>query len=79
MKRSSLDTRKRALAALDHPAAALGLGCFGYAAFPSCLTRTRGLHVSRNATSGFQVRETEHGRATLEFDYRIVAHPVSSD
>ena len=29
-------------------------------------------------TSGFQVRENEHGRSNVEFDYRIVAHPFDA-
>jgi hypothetical protein len=39
----------------------------------------RGLYVSRKTTSGFQVREIEHGRDSLDFDYRIVAHPLGAD
>jgi hypothetical protein len=49
-----------------------------YYVFLTPLGDTRGLYVSRKATSGFQVRETEHGRTKLEFDYRIVAHPVDA-
>jgi hypothetical protein len=29
--------------------------------------------------SAFQVRETEHGRSSLEFDYRVVAHPLDAE
>jgi len=27
---------------------------------------------------GFQVSETQRGRSSLEFDYRIVAHPLGA-
>lgn len=49
-----------------------------YYVFLTPLGDTRGLYVSRKAALGFQVRETEHGKANLEFDYRIVAHPVDA-
>lgn len=39
---------------------------------------TRGLFVSMKTPAGFQVRETERGRSNIEFDYRIVAHPVDA-
>lgn len=34
---------------------------------------TRGLYVAQKFTNGFVVRESEHGRGSVEFDYRIVA------
>jgi hypothetical protein len=42
---------------------------------------TRGLYVSAKGPSTFQVRESERGRDTAAFDYRIVAHPsdISND
>jgi len=46
-----------------------------YYVFLTPLGDTRGLYVSMKAVSGFQVRETERGRDSLEFDYRVVAHP----
>jgi hypothetical protein len=49
-----------------------------YYVFLTPLGDTRGLYVSRKSASGFQVRETEHGRGSLEFDYRIVAHPLGA-
>jgi hypothetical protein len=49
-----------------------------YFVFLTPLGDTRGLYVSRKTASGFQVRETEHGKANLEFDYRVVAHPVDA-
>ena len=49
-----------------------------YYVFITPLGDTRGLYVSTKSTSAFQVRETEHGRSTLEFDYRIVAHPFDA-
>jgi hypothetical protein len=49
-----------------------------YYVFLTPLGDTRGLYVSMKTTSAFQVRETEHGRSNLEFDYRIVAHPFDA-
>jgi hypothetical protein len=49
-----------------------------YYVFLTPLGDTRGLYVSVKTASGFQVRETEHGRSNLEFDYRIVAHPLDA-
>lgn len=46
-----------------------------YYVFLTPLGDTRGLYVSSKTASGFQVRETEHGRSNIEFDYRVVAHP----
>ncbi len=46
-----------------------------YYVFLTPLGDTRGLYVSMKTASAFQVRETEHGRSNLEFDYRIVARP----
>jgi hypothetical protein len=49
-----------------------------YYVFLTPLGDTRGLYVSMKTASAFQVRETEHGRSNLEFDYRIVAHPFGA-
>ena len=49
-----------------------------YYVFLTALGDTRGLYVSIKTPTGFQVREMEHGRSTLEFDYRIVAHPLDA-
>jgi hypothetical protein len=49
-----------------------------YYIFLTPLGDTRGLYVSMKTASAFQVRETEHGRSSLEFDYRIVAHPIDA-
>ncbi len=49
-----------------------------YYVFLTPLGETRGLFVSRKAASGFVVREIERGRSNLDFDYRIVAHPVDA-
>jgi hypothetical protein len=46
-----------------------------YYVFITPLGDTRGLYVSAKTPLGFVVREAEHGRDTLAFDYRIVAHP----
>jgi hypothetical protein len=50
-----------------------------YYVFLTPLGDTRGLYVSVKTPTAFQVRETQHGRSTLEFDYRIVAHPRDAD
>jgi hypothetical protein len=47
-----------------------------YYVFLTPLGDTRGLYVSIKTATAFQVRETERGRDSLEFDYRIVAHPL---
>jgi hypothetical protein len=49
-----------------------------YCVFLTPLGDTRGLYVSSKTPSGFQVRETERGRSTLEFDYRIVGRPLDA-
>jgi hypothetical protein len=50
-----------------------------YYTFLTPLGDTRGLYVSMKTPTAFQVREVEHGRSSLAFDYRIVAHPVDAD
>jgi hypothetical protein len=42
------------------------------------LDDTRGLFVSVKTSTAFQVRESAHGRDSLAFDYRIVAHPLDA-
>lgn len=49
-----------------------------YYVFLTPLGDTGGLYVSMKTPLGFQVRETEHGRSNLEFDYRVVAHPYGA-
>jgi hypothetical protein len=49
-----------------------------YYVFLTPLGDTRGLYVSMKTATGFQVRETERGRSTLSFDYRIVARPLDA-
>jgi hypothetical protein len=39
---------------------------------------TRGLYVATKAPGGFIVRETQGGRSTLAFDYRIIATSLGS-
>lgn len=39
---------------------------------------TRGLYVAAKYEGGFIVRENERGRSTVDFDYRVVAHPVGA-
>ena len=50
----------------------------GYQVFLTPDGETRGLFVSGKYEGGFMVREIEHGRSTIYFDYRVVAHPVGS-
>ena len=49
-----------------------------YYVFVTPLGDTRGLFVSIKTYSAFQVRENEHGRSSVAFDYRIVAHPIDA-
>jgi hypothetical protein len=49
-----------------------------YYVFLTPLGDTRGLYVSMKTASGFQVRENEGGRSRVEFDYRIVGHPLDA-
>jgi hypothetical protein len=49
-----------------------------YYVFLTPLGDTRGLYVSEKTPTAFRVRETEHGRSSLLFDYRIVAHPLDA-
>lgn len=49
-----------------------------YHVFVTPLSDTRGLYVSLKTPAGFEVRETQGGRANLSFDYRIVAHPLNA-
>lgn len=50
----------------------------GYQVFLTPDGETRGLFVSQKYEGGFIVREIEHGRSNIMFDYRVVAHPVGS-
>ena len=49
-----------------------------YYVFLTPLGDTRGLYVSSKTATAFTVRESEGGRSRLEFDYRIVAHPLDA-
>ena len=49
-----------------------------YYVFLTPLGDTRGLYVDAKTASGFEVREAQHGRSTLSFDYRIVARPLDA-
>lgn len=50
----------------------------GYQVFLTPDGDTRGLYVSAKFEGGFVVRETERGRSSLYFDYRVVAHPYGA-
>lgn len=48
----------------------------GYQVFLTPTGETRGwLYVAAKYEGGFVVREAEHGRSSIYFDYRVVAHP----
>jgi hypothetical protein len=49
-----------------------------YHVFLTPLGDTRGLYVSRKTASGFEVRESQGGRSSVDFDYRIVARPLDA-
>jgi hypothetical protein len=50
----------------------------GYQVFLTPDGDTRGLYVAQKFQAGFIVRETQRGRSSLDFDYRIVAHPIGA-
>jgi len=51
----------------------------GYQVFLTPDGDTRGwLYVAQKFEGGFIVREAEHGRSSVYFDYRVVAHPAGS-
>jgi hypothetical protein len=50
----------------------------GYQVFLTPDGDTRGLYIAAKYEGGFLVREVEHGRSSLDFDYRIVAHPYGA-
>jgi hypothetical protein len=50
----------------------------GYQIFLTPNGDTRGLYVSAKYEGGFIVRENEHGRSSVYFDYRVVAHPYGT-
>jgi Flp pilus assembly pilin Flp len=50
----------------------------GYQVFLTPDGETRGLYVAAKYERGFIVRETEHGRSSIYFDYRVLAHPVGT-
>jgi len=50
----------------------------GYQVFLTPDGDTRGLYVAQKYEGGFVVRENEHGRSSVDFDYRILAHPIGT-
>jgi hypothetical protein len=51
----------------------------GYQVFLTPNGETRGwLYVAAKYEGGFIVREAEHGRSSIYFDYRVVAHPYGA-
>jgi hypothetical protein len=51
----------------------------GYLVFLTPMGDTRGLYVRLKTLAGFEVRETQGGRSSLLFDYRIVARPLGAN
>lgn len=51
----------------------------GYLVFITPEGDNRGLFVDHKTRAGFEVRESQGGRSTIAFSYRIVARPVGSD
>jgi hypothetical protein len=51
----------------------------GYLVFLTPMGDTRGLYVRLKTPAGFEVRETQGGRSSLLFDYRIVARPLGAN
>jgi len=51
----------------------------GYKVFMTHDGDTRGLYIDAKYEGGFIVRETEHGRSSIDFDYRVVAHPFGAN
>jgi hypothetical protein len=50
----------------------------GYQVFLTPDGDTRGLYIAAKYEGGFIVRENEHGRSSVYFDYRVVAHPYGA-
>ncbi len=50
----------------------------GYQVFITPGGDSKGLYVTNKTPAGFEVRESQGGRSSLSFDYRIVAHPVGT-
>lgn len=50
----------------------------GYQVFLTPDGDTRGLYVAAKYEGGFIVRENERGRSSVDFDYRILAHPLGT-
>jgi DNA modification methylase len=51
----------------------------GYQVFLTPDGETRGwLYVAEKFERGFIVREAQRGRSSIDFDYRILAHPANS-
>lgn len=51
----------------------------GYLVFITPEGDSRGLYVDHKTDAGFEVRESQGGRSTIAFSYRIVARPMGSD
>ena len=50
----------------------------GYQVFLTADGDVRGLYVAQKFARGFVVRESQNGRSSISFDYRIVAHRAGS-
>ncbi|HEY2476134.1 MAG TPA: hypothetical protein VGI19_15205 [Candidatus Cybelea sp.] len=65
----------RGIILLD-PAFAAMIDASNYYVFLTPKGNNRGLYIAREGPRGFEVRESEGGRSTLAFDYRIVGQPI---
>ena len=68
----------RAVVQLARDFAALIDSQVQYHVFLTPMGDSRGLYVSQMSPTAFEVRESQHGRSTLEFDYRVIAHPADT-
>ncbi len=50
----------------------------GYQVFLTPDGDTRGLYIASKYEGGFIVREIEHGRSSISFDYRVIARPYGA-
>lgn len=66
----------QAAVALDRTFAQAIDGRAPYQVFLTPNGDTRGLFVAQKTPAGFVVRETQGGRGSLGFDYRVVASPL---
>ncbi len=69
----------RATIALDPSFAATLDSRRAYLVFVTPRGDNHGLYVTHATASSFDVRESQNGRSTIDFDYRIVGKPIDND